>query len=376
MSGRTLVSCVGDVSVTRACGYCKRCRRGVVEVDAWAGLERDSLTPRGRRMAVLAGSRMSFDDASDHLDELCGIRISDQTIRRACHKAGRRAKAYLEQTDNAADPVREAEGQRECSTDGVKVNTVNGWREMRALTASKRPPGESRGIRHWRKRDLPKPEATLCWAGIADHEQVGERMASMRNRLNWRRGRDVSVVADGAPWIWRQAREHLPDHEGCVDLWHVMEHFHAAGRVVHDQPAGDTSGGDSGGDSGGEEARRWAERQRALLFRHGAIRYLQDHLRPQLQDARQAGDRDHVAHALRSLLMYLFKHRGRLNYRDRLRRGLPIGSGQIEGVCKNTLHRRLRKNSPRWRPENADRIAALCCLHTSDRWDNFWKQAA
>lgn len=332
--------------------------------DRWAGLERDSLTPKGRRMAVLAGSRMSFDDASDHLDELCGIRVSDQTIRRACQRSGQRAKAYLEQADDAAERVRQADGQRECSTDGVKVNTTHGWREMRAVTASKREAGESRGIRHWRKRHLPEPSATLCWGAIADSDQVGKQMASMRDRLGWEHGQQVSVIADGATWIWRQARDHLPDHEACVDLWHVMEHFHAAGRVMHDQP------------DGGDKARRWAEHQRALLFRYGAIRYLQDHLRPQLHDARQAEDRENVAHALRSLLMYLFKHRGRLNYRDRLRRGLPIGSGQIEGVCKNTLHRRLRKNSPRWRPKNADALAALCCLHTSNRWNAFWNQAA
>jgi len=36
-----------------------------------------------------------------------------------------------------------------------------------------------------------------------------------------------------------------------------------------------------------------------------------------------------------------------MRYRDRLRRGLPTGSGQIEGVCKNTLNRRLRLNNPR-----------------------------
>jgi hypothetical protein len=53
-------------------------------------------------------------------------------------------------------------------------------------------------------------------------------------------------------------------------------------------------------------------------------------------------------------------------------RDARVAPGQIEGVCKNTLNRRLRKNSPRWRPERANHMAALCCLHASDQWETFW----
>jgi len=123
MTPRSLVSCVGEVSVERRCHHCPSCRRGFSPFDGWSGLTRDTLTPRGRRMAVLAGSRMSFDVASDHLQELCGIRISDQSIRRACHDAGRQAQAHLLQEASSAS-VREAPGACECSLDGAKVNTT------------------------------------------------------------------------------------------------------------------------------------------------------------------------------------------------------------------------------------------------------------
>jgi len=82
------------------------------------------------------------------------------------------------------------------------------------------------------------------------------------------------------------------------------------------------------------------------------------------------------AKSLRALRGYLWTHRGRMRYRDQLRRGLPIGSGQIEGVCKHTLNRRLCLNNARWRPEHAQDMAALCCLHTSDQWEGFWNQTA
>lgn len=352
---------MGDVSASRRYRYCRRCRRGVKAFDDWAGLERDSLTPRGRRLAVRAGSKMSFDEASEELRELCGIRVSDQTIRRACDGAGRKAKVYLEASLAATEPVAEAEGVCECTMDGAKVNTTGGWREIRGVVACKREPGEPASVRHWKGRALPSPTARVAWAAIADHEEIGEKVKGLADRLGWKLGGGVSVLGDGIGWIWSQSRKHLPEHEGCLDIWHLMEHLHAAGRMLHGE---------------GDEAKRWAELQRALIFRHGSMRYFKRHLVPRIKTERRVDAKGDKAQALRSLLMYLWKHRERMNYRDRLRRGLPIGSGQIEGVCKNTLNRRLRKNSPRWRPEHADHMAALCCLHTSDQWDIFWSRAA
>jgi len=352
-----MISCVGDVRLVQRCAYCPRCRRSVTNLDAWAGLKGDSLTPRGRRMAVFAGSQMSFDRASQHLDERCGIRISDQTIRRACDVMGRQAKAYLQEQSASTEPVAEAEGQRECTLDGAKVNTTEGWREIRGVVMCKREAGEPASVREWKQRPLPKPAARVAWAAIADSEQVGAQIDRWTPRLGWDRGQAVSVIADGGPWIWNQAQQHLPDHEGVLDIWHVMEHLHAAGCAVHGE---------------GDEARRWAELQRAKVFRYGAQAYLKRHLLPQVKAARAEDRHSESAQSLRALLSYLWKHRGRMRYRDRLRRGLPIGSGQIEGVCKNTLNARLRKNSPRWRTERADHMAALCCLHTSEQWDRFW----
>jgi len=119
-----LISVIGDVTVPRRYHHCAHCKRGVAPMDDWAGLDASHLTPRGRRLIVLAGSDHSFDVASDRLNRMCGVRVSDQTVRRACEQSGEQAKAYLEQSDEAARPVRDAKGQVECSLDGAKVNTT------------------------------------------------------------------------------------------------------------------------------------------------------------------------------------------------------------------------------------------------------------
>jgi hypothetical protein len=63
----------------------------------------------------------------------------------------------------------------------------------------------------------------------------------------------------------------------------------------------------------------------------------------------------------------------RMNYADRLRRGLIIGSGQIEGACKTVIGRRLKLNSARWIPQRAQNLVALPSLHYSQLWTSYWR---
>lgn len=356
-SPKEMISSIGDVTADRRYHYCKHCQQGVTPLDAWAGFQADHLTPYGRRLIVLAGSDHSFDRARDRLWRMCRVRVSDQTVRRACESSGEQAQAYLDRSSDAMSKVRKAEGQVEVLIDGAKVNTTEGWREIRGVLAAKRASGPPADLHHWDDRVLPEPDATWAYARIANAEGIGQDLARAAERLDLGLGQDVSALADGAAWIWKQFKAHLPEHEPVLDVYHLLEHLHAAGRALHGE---------------GEAAQRWAEKQRAALFRQGPHRYLKKHLLPMLKKQRQADGEPEHAKTLRALFVYLWPHRGRMKYRDRLRRGLPIGSGQVEGLCKNTLNQRLRKNSPRWRPENADRMAALACLHRSDLWDAFW----
>ena len=59
------------------------------------------------------------------------------------------------------------------------------------------------------------------------------------------------------------------------------------------------------------------------------------------------------------MLNYLDDNRDSLWYGRRLAEGLPIGGGLIEGGGKNTLARRLKINSARWRVCRAERMGAI-----------------
>ena len=44
----------------------------------------------------------------------------------------------------------------------------------------------------------------------------------------------------------------------------------------------------------------------------------------------------------------------------------------VEGAAKNLIGRRLKQTGARWRVENVNQMAELCCLTYSDHWDLYW----
>jgi hypothetical protein len=113
------------------------------------------------------------------------------------------------------------------------------------------------------------------------------------------------------------------------------------------------------------------------LIEMGGPRFI-EHLRNIGPPDSSPDSSEECAEAWRKLLNYLSDNRDSLWYGQRLEQGLPIGSGLIEGGGKNTLARRLKINSARWRVRRAERMGAIRCLQYSGLWEAYWdsKQAA
>jgi len=359
VSDKQLVTTVGVMRVSRRYYACRHCRATHRLWDDWAGVGRRQMTEHARKMMTLVGSMCSFESAARKLDQLCGIRTSNDTIRRVCDEEGRRARQWL---DESAEPVQHlsaASGHHEFYTDGVKVNTTEGWRELRLSVLARREAGAPAKAEDWENRPLPEPTARLAFGAIADCEQVGVDWQAIRHRMALDHAEQVHVLADGARWIWDQAARRLPKHNThwCVDVYHVSEHLHACGKALFDQP---------------DAARTWAEQALHTILSHNGptlIRQLQtqcDRLEP--NDTRRT--------ALNQLIGYLSDNADSLWYRDRLRDGLPIGSGLIESACKTVIGGRLKLNSARWRVRRAEHMTALRCLEYADLTETYWSPRA
>jgi hypothetical protein len=355
---RTVLCSIGHITLPRRYYSCSICKAKAIPLDQWAGLSDRHVTEHARRMLTLAGMNQSFDKAAKTLSELSHITVSDDTIERVCQEEGLRAAEWVKASPQAARCFAEASGQAELYTDGLMINTTDGWREMRLSVLAKREPGASAEVSEWNKRLLEEPTARLALCAIAPANVVG----SSWPRLCKQGGVDVdtplSVIADGARWIWDQVATRFKTQpmQWVVDIYHVSEHLHSCGKSMFGE---------------GSAARDWGDRLRDRLLEVQGPRFITE----LQQEIQRSTDEAHRT-AMTKLARYLTENRDSLWYADRLKAGLPIGSGLIEGACKNTPGARLKLNSARWRIRRAERIGALRCLDYSRQWDAYWQSRA
>jgi len=65
----------------------------------------------------------------------------------------------------------------------------------------------------------------------------------------------------------------------------------------------------------------------------------------------------------------------RSNYTERLAQGRTIGSGLIEGACKNLVGQRMKQTGAAWRLERANKMTLVCSLIYDDQWKIAWKNS-
>lgn len=356
MTPKQLLTTIGHVELSRRYYACRSCRATQTPWDAWAGLDAIQVTPHARKVIVTVATAWSFDRASVKLKDICHMKGSDDTIERVCQHEGEEARKWLRVTDPTAEAFGRAPGEPEMYSDGLKVNTTEGWREMRLNLLQKRERAEAVSPGKWRDRVLPEASVRLASCAIADSRLVGAMWKRWSERMGLEDSCELSVIADGAPWIWEQAHQRLsPRASWCVDVYHVSEDLHQCARAMLGE---------------GEAARSWAQTELEELIRVGGPRYLR-RLDGMIE---QATERAHLE-ALNALRVYLDGNRDRMWYAERLTQGKPIGSGAIEGACKK-VGARLKLNSARWRPRRAERFGALLCLEYADQSQNYWLSKA
>jgi hypothetical protein len=342
---------VGGLSIGRRYYACRSCKGKQTPWDDWAGMDSIQVTPHARKVIVTVSTAWSFDRASVKLKEICQMHVSDDTIERVCQHEGAQARQWLRGTAATVESFGKVSGEPEFYSDGLKVNTRGGWREMRLNLLQKRERGAPAEPSQWNDRVLPEAGVRLVSCCIADARLTGAMWKHWSVKMGLEESSDLSVIADGAPWIWEQARRRLsPQASWCVDVYHVSQHLHDCGKAVLGE---------------GEAARLWAERELDRLIQSGGPQFIAG-LDEQIA-ASPPGHRE----ALMALRRYLESNKDRMWYAQRLKEGKPIGSGAIEGTCKK-IGSRLKLNSARWRPRRAERFGALLCLDYADQMSSYW----
>jgi hypothetical protein len=360
---------LGPVRLRRAWYHCAKCKRGrqhghgLAPRDAELGVAGQSMSPGLAAMAATAGAAVPFARATRLLEDLAGVRLTVKRVERAAEEGGAalaaasRGQARLiarrklvplppqplpdklyAVIDGTGVPVtgKEAEGRDGKGEDG-RART----REVKMavfFTQDKLSddgyPVRDRGSSSY----IATFEPASQFAGLVKAEGI-------------RRGSDhvrqMTVIGDGAAWIWNIASDIFPGATQVVDLYHAREHLHSLTRSLEFMLL--------------DYRDQWLARRLADLD-YGDIDGIEAAVRKYPLDGVKKTEVERE-------LGYFLNNAPRMRYHWFRQCGLFVGSGVVEAGCKAVIGQRCKQSGMHWTVPGADSIIALRCAQASSQWE-------
>lgn len=367
--GKVIDTVVGEARLRRAWYHCARCKRGrqrghgLAPRDAELGITGASLSPGLAAMAATAGAAVPFARATALLRELAGIGLTVKRVERAAEAAGaagaaadRARAALITRRKLVPLPPSPLPDKLYAVIDGTGVPVTRKETEGRD---GKDPDGRARTrevkmavfFTQGKVNDEGYPVRDRASSSYIATFQPASAFAGLARAEGIRRGADhvrqMTVIGDGAPWIWNIASDKFPGATQVVDLFHAREHLHSLTRSLEFMLL--------------DRKDEWlAARLDDLDYGHiggieAAVR------RYPLEGIKK----DEVERELG----YFLNNAPRMRYHWFRQCGLFVGSGVVEAGCKAVIGQRLKQSGMHWTVPGADAIIALRCAEASSQWE-------
>jgi hypothetical protein len=360
---------LGPVTIRRAWYHCAQCGHGFAPRDEQLGVAGQGMSPGLRKMTARAAAAVPFAAAARLAGELAGISLTGKRAGRRAEADGNAAAVRI-QAEAAAITARQVvplppagplpdklyvaiDGtgvpMTPAETDGRAGKAEDGrarTREvkMACLFTQTRTGQDGKPVRD--------PGSSSYLATFAPAPDFGILMAAEARRRGAGQIRQLTILGDGAVWIWNLAAQHFPQATQIVDLYHAREHVHhlanLAGRLLaghRDQWLAERLDELDAGDIA------------ALLAAGQDLKFT----------GSLAGERDKALH-------YFDTNAHRMRYAWYKKLGLFVGSGTVEAGCKSVIGQRLKLSGMRWTEPGATGILTLRCQDASNRWEQIWQR--
>ena len=365
---KTVDTVLGPVTVTRAWYHCAACGHGLAPRDTELEMAGETMSRGLAKMTARAGAAEPFAKASGMLADLAGVAVSARRVERSAEADGTAAAAAIGERAAAIAartviplPPADLPDKLYIAIDGTGVPMV-------AAETEGRPGKGEDGKARTREARLAcvftqakvnedgypvrDPGSSSYVATFAPAAAFGKLMAAEGRRRGAAHVRQLTILGDGAVWIWNLASEHFPEATQIVDLYHAREHLHDLGKLLAFIL--------------GDQHQDWLA-ARSGEPGAGNIPALLSAARAFPLTGIKAEERDKA-------LGYFETNAPRMRYRHFRSHGLFVGSGTVEAGCKAVIGQRLKLSGMHWSVPGATGILTLRCQHASGRWEEIWQQ--
>ena len=301
-----------------------------------------------RKAMLLLGQRIPFEEASDFLNKLLHVQVSDQTILSTVESVGKMVheedQRIIRKLLNKEGFVKKVNHERPTKKgaaylqmDGMMVQTrEQGWKEIRnGILFSENKRMEVDKNHNWISE---KTCFSIFNRNKNSLESFKRRATVEAHNFGFDQFEKSVIIGDGAKWIWDYAGEHHPEAIQILDYFHACEYLGTALSSIEEKKAIKEKRFDDLSDGKVNEIIEFLERKQQTKEIADCIRYFNNH--------------QHM-----------------MNYKLYKDQGLDIGSGAIESTHRTLIQSRMKQAGMHWKKKNVQSIASVKARYHSGRWD-------
>jgi len=386
---KTYFSIFGKVVIERAYYWLKG-RGGLCPLDEQLNLPEDSYSYLLQEWALLLGVRKAYNKVTDLLKRILRIDLWSEPIKIMMKKSCENIDEFYEQQ---ATPEEESEGELLVATvdcKGVPVikkeapvkpkkrlkkGEKPGKKKMSTVTAVYTMERHEREVEDVIKevletdKDLkgpeskenqekskhPKPKNKIVRATMQGKQDAFDKLDKEVERRDPQGKKERVALVDGERKLRSLIKSVLAGFVIILDLYHVLEYLWLAAHVFYKD--------------GSDEAEKWVKENLRLLLT-GKVSCIIASLKQAYETQKWLPSK---RVALRKVITYLTNGKRYMKYDEYLANGYPIGSGVVEGACRNLVKDRMELAGMRWSIDGADSVLQMRSADVNDLWEDFWE---
>lgn len=323
----------GWVGYERQRSRCRKCKKYYYPLDQQLEVSAQSRMSRKKeRLVGLMSTQMPYQDVEKLYKALTGQSVGKMSAYRTVQRLGKKIHS-----PGAGDQKQnKLKAKHHQSADGTMIHIrKEGWKEAK-VGACYQVDQEGKG------------QEIRYVATLGDRKELGEKLYKLAGNPSLEQTQGTAFISDGAEWLSEIQQYHFPLATPIIDFYHASEYIWKIAKGFYGE--------------GSLKAAAWAD-EKIKLLQKGKQKKLQrsfKHLLPKNKDQREI----HI-----TVCRYFQNHGHKMDYPRYESLGFHIGSGVIEGACKNVIQSRMKRSGMRWSRPGAENLLKLRVTYLNHEWN-------
>ncbi|MBF5058545.1 ISKra4 family transposase [Candidatus Neptunochlamydia vexilliferae] len=381
------LSIFGKISILRACYWTKE-KGEIYPLDTELNMPKIEHSYVLQEWGAILGSEEPYKKSAKFLETILGIPLWGSTIETIIQRAGIDAPNFYKERQ---EPFKKSEKEIFVATaDGKGIvmkkgelekpppkkkprkMKKKGERSKKSQAESELKPGKKKMStvigaytisRHKRtaesilskkkKNDPPRPVNKVVQATLEGKEEAIQRLKAEVEKRDPQREKQSVALVDGEHKLRNLLKTYLPWFTIIIDIFHVMEYLWMGAHIFFKK--------------GSAKAQSWVTDKLTKLL-NGKIEEIISELKRDLEAISQSKKKQ-----LLKIITYLENGKEHMRYDKYLVKGYPIGSGVVEGACKNLVKDRMEQSGMQWTINGAEAVLSMRSIQINGMANDYWR---